>query len=43
MCNKSNVPEDPNVLGFNSTGRSLLSLDDDTPSVIALQTLAERL
>ena len=41
--NTTFVPEDPNVLGFNSTGRSLLSLDDDTPSVIALQTLAERL
>ncbi len=43
FSNVTCVPEDPNVLDFNSSGRSLLDLPDDSPSVVALQALTENM
>ena len=43
LANVTCVPEDPNVLAFNSSGRPLLDLPDDSRSVAALQALTENL
>ena len=43
LANVTCVPEDPNVLAFNSYGRPLLDLPDDSRSVAALQALTENL
>jgi CO dehydrogenase maturation factor len=37
------IPEDPNVLEYNSKGRPLIDLPDDSPSVIALADILRNL
>jgi CO dehydrogenase nickel-insertion accessory protein CooC1 len=43
LANVTCVPEDPNVLDFNSSGRPLLDLPDDSRSLAALQALTVNL